>query len=258
MRMWEGIGVDMPEETAIAVMPKGGVIAPDVLALVQDQTVDAAKLHSLFDFQERLDKRNAEAAFNADFGELMQQMPTITKTGKIEIRKDGRLLQSTPYARYEDIDRAIRPLLNEFGFSLSFTSAPLDGGRLMITGTLRHRRGHSIQAAVPVSLDTSGSKNNSQGAGSTISYGKRYCVTMLLNLVAEGEDDDGNGGGNEPITEEQCLRIETLLSEQKGNPKALAKLYGVEMVSEIKAKDYEDALSRIMARRAELQKAGKL
>ncbi len=58
---------------------------------------------------------------------------------------------------------------------------------------------------MPLPLDTSGSKNNIQGMGSSLTYGKRYLVTAMLNIVTEGEDKDGND--NPPITEEQVNKI---------------------------------------------------
>jgi hypothetical protein len=61
-----------------------------------------------------------------------------------------------------------------------------------------------------VALDSSGGKNNIQGMGSSFSYGKRYTTTALLNIVTEGEDDDGARGGARFISEVQADELREL------------------------------------------------
>jgi hypothetical protein len=58
--------------------------------------------------------------------------------------KDRRqIIQSTPYALWEDIDAAITPILNEHGFALTFrcgsTGSPEH--RVTVTGVLSHEHG---------------------------------------------------------------------------------------------------------------------
>jgi hypothetical protein len=62
-----------------------------------------------------------------------------------------------------------------------------------------HRGGHSEEATKFYPADTSGSKNAIQAIGSSISYGKRYTASALLNLTSRKEDDDGAKGGGEPV-----------------------------------------------------------
>jgi len=44
-------------------------------------------------------------------------------------------------------------------------------------------------------IDTTGSKNGTQGAGSAASYGKRHTAKAMLNIVEGGQDDDGQSAG---------------------------------------------------------------
>ena len=44
-----------------------------------------------------------------------------------------------------------------------------------------------------LAVDTSGSKNATQGAGSSASYGKRHTYKAMLNIIEDGEDNDGAG-----------------------------------------------------------------
>jgi hypothetical protein len=49
--------------------------------------------------------------------------------------------------------------------------------------------------------------------GSTFSYGKRYTATALLNIVTEGEDDDGHRGGQSFITDAEADDLRALAKE---------------------------------------------
>lgn len=223
--------------------PNGAIQTVDmqaVMDIARDPTFDAAKLHALLDFQQRLDARAREAAFNEAMARMQPLLPTIDKKGKINIVKNGELIQSTPYARYEDIDKAIRPLMMEEGFSFSFTSAPPTAdGKLIITATLRHRDGHGVSATVPLALESSGSKNNTQAMGSTISYGKRYLVCMLLNIVTEGEDIDGN---SPKVDAQQATNLVSLMDAAELTPeqrKKFLKWLRADKPEDVLVNDYE-------------------
>jgi hypothetical protein len=186
----------------------------------QNPATDVAKLSALLDMQERVIAKQAEAAFNRALAALMKKLPRIKKNGTVEYPEDknkpgGPKKKAFNFARWEDIDEIIRPLMDEEGFSLSFNSAPKqgDGGGMICTGTLLHSEGHSRSASIPLALDSSGGKNNLQGMGSTFSYGKRYTTTMLLNLVFEGEDDDGVRGGARFISQDDADDLRNLSKE---------------------------------------------
>jgi len=155
-----------------------------------DPNADITKLEKMLDMQERVLNRNAEQAFAADFAAMQSELPRIARNGTIEIKKDGRLIQSTPFAKLEDINDGVRPTLQKYGFGVSFT---IDQASALITVTakLLHRLGHSEKTSISLPIDTSGSKNNVQGNGSTVSYGKRYSLCALLN-ISTGDDTDGN------------------------------------------------------------------
>ena len=70
-------------------------------------------------------------------------------------------------------------------------------GKVVITGTLAHRDGHSITDEIPLAIDASGSKNNVQGWGSSLSYGKRYATISLLNIISNAKMDEDRDGNDE-------------------------------------------------------------
>jgi hypothetical protein len=219
--------------------------------------VDVDKMQKLLEMQERIMAKNAEMSFNQAMTRLQEQLPRIKRAGSVAYKnKDsGKSEEAFKFARYEDIDGAIRPFLLAEGFSLSFNTKWSEAGAI-IYGTLAHREGHSRTVEMRLPLDSSGGKNNLQGMGSTISYGKRYAVGMLLNIITVGEDDDGTGDHGEVITTEQAAELDTLLREriakipqekQKDVMPRFLKHMGVETLQEIGAGDYAKALTAARA-----------
>jgi len=225
--------------------------ATSILAVISraaaDPSVDIAKMSSLLDMQERIMGKQAEMDFNAALSRVSAKLADV----KI-VRSQGvsyKAGEAFKFAPYEKIDAAIRPILTEEGFSLSFNSEAREGGGAIITGTLSHAGGHSRKASLPLALDNSGGKNNIQGMGSTISYGKRYTATMLLNIVTVGEDDDG-AGDFDIITTEQAVEIALLLNETNSDKARFLKWIGAKDVQSIAAKEFDKAVAMLQEKKA--------
>lgn len=167
-----------------------------VLAMIErvacNPEVDMDKFERMIDMQERILKRNAEQAFSADFAAMQSELPRIARNGCIEIkdRNSGRVTQSTPFAKLEDINDGLRPVLQKYGFGVSFSIEQNQSG-ITVTAKLLHKLGHSERTSLTLPIDTTGSKNAVQGSGSTVSYGKRYTMSAILN-ISTGDDMDGN------------------------------------------------------------------
>lgn len=223
-----------------------------------DPACDPAKMRELVAIKRELDQDAAKAAFDDAFVALQAELPSIRRDGKIEIKaKDARgertgpVQQATPYATFNAIHEAIKPLLVKYGFGLSFSTAPTADGRLIVKTTLS-RKGHAISTEFPLPAETSGSKNNVQGWGSSQSYGKRYGTIALLNIVSHDPrdaDTDGHEGkfvrGKDGLVE--TTEIETLSDEQLSELNArmvkckvpLAKVlahYGIKKLADLEAK----------------------
>lgn len=227
-----------------------------IVTLAKDQTVDVAKLQALLEMQERMEARDAVQQFNRAFIELQKVLPRIKKNGVLEYpidknKPDGPKRKIASFARWEDIDREIRPLLEAHGFSLGFTTSPRqgEGGGLICTAILRHSGGHMTETSIPVPLDTSGGKNNIQGYGSALSYGKRYTTTAALNLITEGEDDDGVRGGMSFITADQVAELEQLLAETQSDEARFLQFFGVAHLGNLTADNLAPARNMLLAKR---------
>ncbi len=211
----EATDTDMPAQFAapsVPAIPAVAAVVHDaglmgaIVSLAADPRVDVAKLKALMELQSSVENRQAERAFNAAFVRLQARLPRIKRDGTLEYpvdknKPDGAKRFIAKFAKWETIDRAIRPIYTDERFAISFHVAqrPGDGGGLLVSVELTHADGHSkIYEPFPVSLDTSGGKNNNQAYGSTLSYGKKYAAFAALNLVTEGEDDEGVAGSGPP------------------------------------------------------------
>jgi hypothetical protein len=201
-----------PAATAPTNLPvPAGPEPTNMLAVIAraaaDPRTDVAKMQALLSMQKDIMADDSKRAFNLAFIALQNDLPSVGRDGKIEIRQkdaqgnreNGRVQQSTPYATFNNIMKTIKPLLNRHGFALSFSTEPA-GDRILVKGLLEGH-GHERSTAFPLPAETSGSKNNVQGWGSSMSYGKRYCTIALLNIVsdaAEDADTDGHAGNFKP------------------------------------------------------------
>jgi hypothetical protein len=183
------------EQGVAPVQPDASAIVQMIERAVLDPRVDIDKMERLLAMQERVMERSARTSFNAALATMQPRLPVIGERG--EIKNTGGKVQST-FALWEDINDAIRPLLAEHGFALTFRTGRANGNPT-VTGVLSHREGHSEETTLELPLDTSGSKNNVQGIGSSTSYGKRYTACALLNITTRGEDDGGQSAGQSPV-----------------------------------------------------------
>ena len=222
--------------------------------LARDPAVDHVKLEALLRMQERIEDRQREAAFNEAFARLMPRLPRITKRGRIEYPANtarGTKASSIRFAKWEDIDAAIRSILHEEGFSLSYDTEQLPSGAFVRVGHLHHVSGHhKTSRTPPMPLDTSGGKNNLQGAGSAASYGNRYTTRDLLNLVFEGEDDDGVEGGKDRISQEQFKELDDLRRSVGMSAEKFCDFWNVQTISDLDVANFVPAMNGLNAMKA--------
>tara|TARA_R110000868_G_scaffold156637_1_gene383596 strand:+ start:43 stop:807 length:765 start_codon:yes stop_codon:yes gene_type:complete len=243
------------EPGAVAVVSQPTVI--DIIGKMADsphfslEAVQAIK--ELVALQERQDELRRKAEFAAAMARIQADIPRIVQRGKIVIpAKDGKAGSATTFARLADIDVALRPLLQREGMFLTFNEPEtMDGGRSVIEGQLAHSNGYSETKRMTLSLDTSGSKNNIQAAGSRMRYGRRYIVGMWFNII-EADDDVAEGAGERvlPITQKQADELNDLLAEIGGDEKArFLRWAGVAKMADVTAAKFETGMKVLLGKR---------
>jgi len=131
-----------------------------------------------------MENRDYEKLFYADLAAMQVELPRVIESKKAH---------NSSYAPLEDINDTIRPAMQKWGFAVTFRVTQ-PGGAIQVETILSHKAGHHINTVITLPPDTSGSKNGTQAVGSSISYGKRYGISALLN-ISTGDDTDGYAAG---------------------------------------------------------------
>jgi hypothetical protein len=222
--------------------------------LARDPSVDIERLERFVKLRNDEIVRTAKAYYLAALAEMQPKLPVIAKHGTIGMNekndrgdKTGKQVAMTKYARWEDVVDGIRPIMAEHGFSISFRVAQPTPDRIVVTGVLGHRDGHTEDTSMSLPIDSSGAKNNVQGWGSSVSYGKRYVAFALLNISARGEDDDG-AAATEFISEKQAMDIRELIEAAEADATRFCAYLGVESITKIPAAMFDKAMNALQAK----------
>ncbi len=158
-----------------------------------DPNIDVAKMERLMDMYERIQGKNAEAAFNASMSAAQAQM------GRISADATNPQTRSR-YASYAKLDGVLRPIYTTHGFALSFDEGKADKpDYVLVLCRVSHKDGHCRTYQKEMPADGKGAKGGdvmtkTHAAGAAMSYGMRYLLKGIFN-VAVGEDDTN---GNPP------------------------------------------------------------
>lgn len=109
------------------------------------------------------------------------------------------------YASLDGMLEVVLPILHKN--ALVLVQNPInDGDRIGIHTQIFHTDGDFIESKFTVTL----AKNDPQGAGSAITYCRRYALTAMLGLNVEEDDDANTASGNHQA--QQARPAQTLQS----------------------------------------------
>jgi hypothetical protein len=141
----------------------------------------------------------------------MTQSPTIQKLTEALVKAQAEMKNpafdafnphfKSKYASLPTVREAVLPVLNKHGLALSqFPRA--EGTYAGCTNLLLHVSGEWVQSDCLLPID----KVSSQGAGSAITYARRFSMQSIAGVVGE-EDTDGGGdqGNNGKKLEEKAI-----------------------------------------------------
>lgn len=221
-----------------------------IAAVLERPDLDVQKLEKMIELKERLDAKAAEREFNIAMAELQNDLPQIDKLAR------G---QNSKYARLEDIDAVIRPMMASRGFSRSLTEEARNGQQVTFALKIRHRSGHVEVTRGTFTIDEAG-KNSSgkpirpptQDDGSTRSYAERYLLCDALGIVTRGVDNDG--APTQRISQDQARDIEIALKDTKSDVAGFLKYMGVASIADIRVVDLKKATNALDQKRRESSK----
>jgi ERF superfamily len=222
-----------------------------VAQAVRDPAIDVAKLEALLRMQREIVAEDARLQFNRSFAALSAEITQIERRGVADMCVTG----AYKFAKREDLDAMLRPLMREHGFAVSFRPVPGSAGHLTIEGELMHVAGHSKTAELTLPPDIGPGRNSLQAMGSAISYAERYLTEMLLNVVRRDEDDDGASAADRLITDEQLTHISRLIHETKANVSAFLKrvVPRTERLADIRTCDFAKCVAALETKRRRMK-----
>lgn len=197
----------------------------------------AEKLMSL---QERWESNQARKEFDEAVAAAKAEIPPITRNATGHNDKK--------YADFAAIAKVVDPIIGKHGLSYRFRTT--QNGTIAVTCILSHKAGHSEETTLCGPADKTGSKNDIQAIGSTLTYLQRYSLVQMLGLAA-GNDDDGKAvADGSAITLEQVEELVALCDEVSADKEAFCKYFRVESFADISAKDFPRAIAALNKKRA--------
>lgn len=208
--------------------------------------VDVDKMMKLLEMKERVEAMQSRKAYASALAEMQPSLPIIAERGGITNKANE--IQST-YAKWEDVNEAIRPILSSHGFALSFRISHPEG-KIAVTGVLSHREGHSEETTIALPHDSSGSKNAVQAVGSSVSYGKRYTAFALLNITTRGEDDDARKAPGGTLSADQVETLQAEIVHAGADLARFLRFFRIERLDDLPAGRFSEAIRLLEAKGA--------
>lgn len=214
----------------------------------RDPAVDLDKLERLIAQLDRIRDRAAETAFDEAMSAAQSEMRAVVKDSSNPQTRSR-------YASYFALDRELRPIYVKHGFSLSFDTAPGPTDNSITILCRVANAGHARPYKIPMPADGMGAKGaavmtRTHATGSAITYGRRYLLVMIFNVVVNDmNDDDGNlaGEDNVPafISADQQAMLKNMIEEKGRSVERFCAIYGATTLAGIPTRRYSEALAQI-------------
>jgi hypothetical protein len=161
----------------------------DLVASAVDAGRSVEEIDKLIALAERMERRQAEQAFNAAKAAFAAENITITKD-------KANTQYGSMYTTIGNLVNTVRPFLGKHGLAADWKIDQSNG--IEVTCILSHSMGHSNSVSLKVPPDTSGAKNPLQQIKSSITYARSATFEAVCGLASTDDanlDDDGNGSG---------------------------------------------------------------
>lgn len=147
----------------------------------------------------------------------------------------------TQYATLASALEACREPLSKNGLAVVQTTETTDVGNVNLKTILAHSSGQYFTSTYPI-LPT---KNDPQGFGSALTYGRRYCLMAIVGIAPEdddGESASGRGESKDAPVRQPAKTPPKAPTQPKASPTTNAEQDWADLAQKIK-KDIDDAPS---------------
>ena len=152
------------------------------------------------------------------------------------------------YADLGNVMDACLPALNAVGIAVIQPTGEDEHGRYVETVLIHGESGESLSCRVPLIV----AKNDMQGYGSAVTYGRRYGLMAMAGIAPE--DDDGNAAAKAPpraatppavISAEQFIAIRDKAELAGVDQAKICAAANVKELHELPARDFEAIMKRL-------------
>lgn len=246
------------EQTALAEDKK--VIIPEVVQSIPTATpatllniaiekgADLEKLEKLMDLQIKWEENQAKKAYYQAMADFKANPPAIEKDKHVKYQTSKGTTEYD-HASLGNVTQQISAALGEHGLSAAWKTTQ-NAQKITVTCRISHSLGYGEETSLEASHDDSGGKNAIQSLGSTITYLERYTLLALTGLATQDQDDDGKT--SEPInyiSDKQKSTIIDMINDKQADEAKFCEYMKVDKISEIKASDFEKAMSALRAKK---------
>ncbi|EJF88315.1 hypothetical protein ME1_00773 [Bartonella vinsonii subsp. arupensis OK-94-513] len=205
-----------------------------ILNKALEGNADMDRLQRLLDLREKEIERQERQNFVRDLSAMQMEYKSIEQNA---INTHTKSLYTT-LDKYID---AIKEPLAKHHFALFSRIKEQGSDNVTVEMTLKHISGNEISTEGTFPFDATGSKNNIQAVGSTLTYARRYLLGMLLNVARKEDDTDGitllSG-----VTPEQMNQIRGLIEQTQTDESKLLSFIGVKKFTDMSYKQAQNAL----------------
>jgi hypothetical protein len=148
-------------------------------------------------------------------------------------------------SKYADLSAVVKAIKEPFASNgLSYVQFPIESeGRIGVETMLMHSSGEYLSNQFTVQL----SKQDAQGAGSAITYCRRYALQAIAGIPAE--DDDGNAASQQSkpsgISEKVQAEIAGLIDGDAQLWQNLCRAYNITHLEQLRDKQVAEVKGRI-------------
>jgi hypothetical protein len=157
---------------------------------------------------------------SSDIGELVKAMAKAQAEMQAAVKDSSNPFFKSKYADYSSVRDASFPALNKNGLVVIQTTAPVENGSIDIITTLAHESGQWIKGILTLKPQ----KNDPQGIGSAVTYGRRYGLAAITGVAQEDDDAEAaiNRNGNH---QRQNSRNQSQAQQAPPPAKTLSQLF---------------------------------
>lgn len=230
--------------------PLAPITPMQMLQIAVERGAELDHLSKLMDLQERWEANEARKAFVAAKAAFSAEAPKLTKNKQVGFDTRGGPRTEYKHATLDHITEAISPALAKHGLSYNWETEQAEAGLIKVTCILTHIQGHRERVMLQAGPDNSGSKNNIQAVGSTVTYLQRYTLLAVTGMATADQDVDGA----QPVAlieGEQKERLIDLMKETNTDTARFLKYLGVDSLDSLPANAFDDAVAALERKRTQ-------